>query len=50
MGTNLFVGNLSFDLTDAQLEQVFARAGTVTSARVIADKYSGQSRDLALSK
>lgn len=44
MGTNLFVGNLSFDVTDAQLAQVFSRAGTVTSARVIADKYSGQSR------
>src|SRR5215470_19880918 len=44
MGTNLFVGNLSFDVTDTQLAQVFSRAGTVTSAHVIADKFSGQSR------
>ena len=44
MGTNLFVGNLSFDVTDDQLAQVFSRAGTVTSARVITDKFSGQSR------
>jgi RNA recognition motif-containing protein len=44
MGTNLYVGNLSFDVTDDQLAQVFSRAGTVTSARVITDKYSGQSR------
>ena len=44
MGTNLFVGNLSFDVTDTQLEQIFSRAGTVTSAHVIADKFSGQSR------
>jgi RNA recognition motif-containing protein len=44
MGTNLFVGNLSFDVTDARLAQVFSRAGTVLSARVIADKFSGQSR------
>jgi RNA recognition motif-containing protein len=44
MSTNLFVGNLSFDVTDDQLAQVFSRAGTVTSARVITDKFSGQSR------
>src|ERR1051326_5017345 len=44
MGTNLYVGNLSFDFTDDQLAQLFSRAGTVTSARIIADKFSGQSR------
>ena len=44
MGTNLYVGNLSFDVTDAHLAEVFSRAGTVTSAQVIADKVSSQSR------
>ncbi len=44
MGTNLFVGNLSFNIDDATLAQVFAQAGTVTSAQVISDKFSGQSR------
>lgn len=44
MGTKLFVGNLSFSMDDTRLAQVFAQAGTVTSAQVIADKFSGQSR------
>ena len=44
MGTNLFVGNLSYDVNDTDLAQLFARAGTVTRAQVITDKFSGQSR------
>lgn len=44
MGTNLFVANLAFDTDDDHLAQLFARAGTVTSAHVITDKFSGQSR------
>ena len=44
MGTKLYVGNLSLDVNDARLAEVFSRAGTVTSAQVITDKFSGQSR------
>jgi RNA recognition motif-containing protein len=44
MGTNLFVANLSTGIDDAHLAQLFARAGTVTSAHVVMDKFSGQSR------
>ena len=44
MGTNLFVGNLPFDITEARLAEVFSRAGTVTSVQVITDKFTGQSR------
>ena len=44
MGTNLFVANLSIDIDDTHLAQLFARAGTVTSANVVTDKFSGQSR------
>jgi RNA recognition motif-containing protein len=44
MGNNLFVGNLPFDVDDAQLAQLFAQAGTVTSAHVVMNKFSGQSR------
>lgn len=44
MATNLFVGNLSYDVTDDQLAQHFSAAGTVVSAKVISDKYSGRSR------
>jgi RNA recognition motif-containing protein len=44
MGNNLFVGNLPFDVDDTQLAQLFAQAGTVTSAHVVINKFSGQSR------
>ncbi len=41
---NLYVGNLSYDVTTAELEELFAAVGTVKSANVISDKYSGESR------
>lgn len=41
---NLFVGNLPYTMNDQRLTEVFAAAGTVVSAKVIADKYSGRSR------
>ncbi len=41
---NLFVGNLPYELDDAALGAHFAGAGTVVSAKVIKDKYSGRSR------
>lgn len=44
MATNLFVGNLPYATDNAQLQALFAAAGTVVSAKVITDKYSGRSR------
>lgn len=44
MATKLFVGNLSFSTTGADLEDLFSQAGTVTSANVITDKFTGKSR------
>lgn len=44
MGTNLFVGNLSFRSTDETLREWFAQIGEVSSARIIMDKFSGRSR------
>jgi RNA recognition motif-containing protein len=44
MATKLFVGNLSFHTTPADLESLFGQAGAVTSVNVISDKFSGQSR------
>ena len=44
MATKLFVGNLSFNTTPADLESLFGQAGEVASVNVIADKFSGQSR------
>jgi cold-inducible RNA-binding protein len=44
MATKLFVGNLPFSATGAELEGLFGQVGAVTSANVISDKFSGQSR------
>ena len=41
---NIYVGNLSFDETEASLEGVFAAHGEVTSARIITDRETGRSR------
>lgn len=44
MATKLFVGGLSWDTTDQSLQAFFAQAGTVVSATVITDKFSGRSK------
>ncbi len=41
---NLYVGNLSYDVVQTDLETLFGQIGTVKSAVVIRDKYSGESR------
>jgi len=40
----LFVGNLSFNATTADLEALFGQAGAVSSVNIISDKFTGQSR------
>ena len=44
MATKLFVGNLSFNATTADLETLFGQAGVVSSVNIISDKFTGQSR------
>jgi RNA recognition motif-containing protein len=44
MAMNIYVGNLSYDATDAMVQEAFESFGRVTSAKVIKDKYTGQSR------
>lgn len=44
MGVNIYVGNLSFSVTSADLERLFGEHGTVVSAHVITDRESGRSR------
>ena len=44
MGTKLYVGNLSFSVGDSDLEKLFSAYGSVRSAQVIKDRYSGQSK------
>jgi len=41
---DIYVGNLPYDATDADLQQLFQNYGTVTSARVVTDKFSGRSK------
>jgi RNA recognition motif-containing protein len=40
----LFVAGLPYDLDDAELEEIFEKFGTVTSAKVAIDKETGKSR------
>ena len=44
MGSKLYVGGLPYSATEQQLSDLFAAHGTVASARIIADKVTGQSR------
>ena len=44
MNKRLYVGSLSYDTTDDGLRELFATAGTVVSAEVIMDRYSGRSK------
>lgn len=41
---NIYVGNLPFDMTDAELREAFEAYGQVSSAQVIKDRDSGKSR------
>jgi len=43
----LYVGNLPYSSTEEQLKELFSQAGTVESARIITDKYSGRSKGFA---
>ncbi|MDR3708286.1 MAG: RNA-binding protein [Capsulimonadaceae bacterium] len=44
MSTKLYVGNLPYTSTDQELRDMFADAGTVTSAQVVIDRNTNQSR------
>jgi RNA recognition motif-containing protein len=44
MGRKLYVGGLSFETTDAELKTLFEQAGTVETATIITDRYSGRSK------
>ena len=44
MSSKLYVGGLPYSVTEGQLQDVFSAHGTVESAVVISDKFTGQSR------
>jgi cold-inducible RNA-binding protein len=47
MGKKLYVGNLTYDVTNSSLEGLFAAHGTVTSAQVIMDRDTNRSKGFA---
>jgi RNA recognition motif-containing protein len=47
MSTKLYVGNLAFQTTSDELQDLFAQAGTVESASVVEDRMTGRSRGFA---
>ena len=44
VGKKLFIGNLGYDVTSQELQQLFGQAGTCESAAVINDRDTGRSR------
>ena len=44
MGKKVYVGNLSYDVSNADLEQLFASHGTVESVQIIEDRMTGRSK------
>ncbi|MCK4268574.1 MAG: RNA-binding protein [Actinomycetia bacterium] len=47
MATKLYIGNLSYNTTEAQLNEAFAAHGAVESVALITDRHSGQSKGFA---
>ena len=44
MGNKLYVGNLSYNVGDSELQELFSTFGTVSSAKVITDRDTGRSK------
>jgi RNA recognition motif-containing protein len=47
MGKKIYVGNLSFNMDEGSLNDIFAAFGTVESAKIITDRESGRSKGFA---
>jgi RNA recognition motif-containing protein len=47
MAKRLFVGSLAYSVTTAQVEELFATIGKVSTVNLITDKFSGQSKGFA---
>src|SRR6187200_3262669 len=47
MGTKLYVGNLSFNTTENELQELFSQAGGVQEVTLMQDKFTGKSRGFA---
>ncbi len=47
MSESIYVGNLSYSITDDKLKTIFAEYGEVTSAKVITDRETGRAKGFA---
>src|SRR2546428_1209794 len=47
MGTKLYVGNLSFNTTENELQELFSQAGAVQEVTLMQDRFTGKSRGFA---
>ena len=47
MGTRLYVGNLSFDTVESDLNELFSQMGNVVTCDLMSDRYTGKSRGFA---
>ena len=47
MATKLYVGNLSFNTTENELQELFSQAGAVQEVMLMQDKFTGKSRGFA---
>src|SRR5262252_557304 len=48
MGTKLYVGNLPFNTTENELQELFSQAGAVQEVTLMQDRFTGKSRGFAL--
>jgi len=44
MSVNIYAGNLSYDMTEDNLKELFEKHGEVSSVKIIIDRYSGRSK------
>jgi len=47
MAQRLYVGNLSYDITEAKLRDLFSQAGEIASVDMITDKFTGKGKGFA---
>jgi len=47
MGNKIFVGNLSWEATEGELNELFAASGQVTSVKIVTDKFTSQPKGFA---
>jgi RNA recognition motif-containing protein len=47
MSVKIYVGNLSYDVSETQLKDLFGQHGEVASVKIITDQYSGRSKGFA---